>query len=65
MEYTGAALSLVEMDHLAKHRFAAAGYDKLPEESRKFLVGLTLDERGLAHHNGHYAGVDGCFALKS
>jgi hypothetical protein len=54
-------VSLFEMDHFVKHRFAAAGYDKLPEESRRFLLGLTLDEHGRALHNGKFAGVDACF----
>jgi SAM-dependent methyltransferase len=63
MDFTGAALSLFEMDYFTKYRFAAASYDKLSEESRKFLIGITLDDHGRALHNGKFAGVDACFSL--
>lgn len=64
VEFTGAAISLFEMEQLGKDRFRAAADERLSAESRKFLLDLTIDEKGMARYRGHYAGIDGCFALK-
>jgi SAM-dependent methyltransferase len=60
--FLGAAISLHEMKVL-EHRFSAIEHPRLAAEHRKFLLGLTFDARGLPWHDGHLAGVDGCYEL--
>jgi ubiquinone/menaquinone biosynthesis C-methylase UbiE len=60
--FLGAAISMHEAALLPK-RFDAIADPRLPAESRRFLAALTLDEHGLPMHEGHYAGVDGCYLL--
>ncbi len=60
--FLGAAISVHEMKML-EHRFAAIEHPRLAAEHRKFLLGLTFDNRGLPWHEGHIAGVDGCYEL--
>jgi len=62
-EFSGAAVSLWECSLLGRYRFDACMHEDLPIESRKFLLGLTLDPLGYPMHQGNYAGVDGCFHL--
>jgi hypothetical protein len=45
-------------------RFDAIQDRRLPEESRRFLLDLTVDEYGLPRHGNYRAGIDGCFVLK-
>jgi ubiquinone/menaquinone biosynthesis C-methylase UbiE len=58
--HLGNAVSLTELD-LLPQRFQAAMYADLPEESRRFLLSLRVDERGLPHHDAVAAGIDACF----
>lgn len=60
---TGAATSAFEAG-LAATRFNALRDERLPEESRTFLAGLTFDARLLPMHDGTHAGVDACFFLQ-
>lgn len=62
-EFTGAAVSIIEMGML-NSRFAAIQDRRLPSEHRKFLLGLTFDTRGYPLFEGHYAGIDGCYLLR-
>jgi SAM-dependent methyltransferase len=62
LAFAGAAISVFEAA-LAPRRFEAVQQRKLPAESRRFLLGLELDRHGLPMHDGHYAGVDGCYRL--
>ena len=61
--FTGAAIAAFEAG-LAATRFNALMDERLPEESRTFLAGLTFDGRLLPMHGGTYAGVDACFYLQ-
>ncbi|CCJ47466.1 MULTISPECIES: class I SAM-dependent methyltransferase [Bordetella] len=61
--YRGAAVSMHEAG-LAPLRFPAIQDRRMPVESRKFLLGLEFDSRGLPLHNGKYAGIDACFELR-
>ena len=61
--FLGAAVSVHEMIYL-ENRFRAIDDPRLAAEHRKFLLSLTLDERGLPWHEGHGAGVDGCYELE-
>jgi SAM-dependent methyltransferase len=62
-EFLGAALSLWEL-HILPRRHIACLSPALPDESRTFLQGLRLDPQGHPWHNGHRAGVDGCFRFR-
>jgi SAM-dependent methyltransferase len=62
-EFLGAALSLWEL-HILPQRHIACLSPALPDESRTFLQGLRLDPQGHPWHNGHRAGVDGCFRFR-
>jgi ubiquinone/menaquinone biosynthesis C-methylase UbiE len=64
-ERFGVAVSAWEMSLLHK-RYAAIMDPRLPQESREFLAGLTLDERGLplTRQNVH-AGIDGCYRFRA
>jgi ubiquinone/menaquinone biosynthesis C-methylase UbiE len=62
-EFLGAALSLWEL-HILPRRHIACLSRALPNESRSFLQGLRLDPQGHPWHNGHRAGVDGCFRFR-
>lgn len=59
---SGAAISMYEMTMFPR-RYEAIMDRRLPTESRKFLLELTLDERGYPLFRGNYAGVDGCYLL--
>jgi len=61
-EFTGNAISVMELDWLAQ-RNAALLDPRLPRESRQFLYSLTFDSRGCPLHNGVVAGIDACFRL--
>jgi ubiquinone/menaquinone biosynthesis C-methylase UbiE len=61
-EFIGAALSLWEL-HVFPMRFKALMDPRLPEESRDFLLELTLDEHGYPSYRGKYAGIDASFRL--
>lgn len=61
-KFTGAALSVWEASLFAS-RFKAIMDRRLREESRIFLAGLKVNAMGLPLHEGHYAGVDGCYLL--
>jgi ubiquinone/menaquinone biosynthesis C-methylase UbiE len=61
-EPTGAAVSLLEMEHWPR-RWEAMRDPALPAEHREFLRDLTLDARGLPLHSGRPAGIDGCYRL--
>lgn len=61
--FVGAAVSMHEASLIPK-RFDAIMDRRLPSESRKFLSELYFDQRGFAMHNGHLAGVDGCYLLQ-
>ncbi|MDP4289134.1 MAG: methyltransferase domain-containing protein [Bacteroidota bacterium] len=63
-EFRGAAISLWESSLLAKHRFDACMHERLPSESREFLLNLSFDEHGYALSGKHYAGIDGCYSLR-
>jgi hypothetical protein len=61
----GVAVSAWEMTLLPK-RFPAIMDKRLPERSRRFLAGLTFDERGLPlARPGVHAGVDACFSFRT
>ncbi len=61
----GAAVSAWEMSLLHK-RYAAIMNPRLPRESRKFLAGLTFDERGLpSTRTNVHAGIDGCYLFRA
>src|SRR5262245_52427449 len=62
-EFIGAAVSLHEAKILP-YRFDAIQDRRLPEESRRFLLGLTVDEHGMPRHGAYGAGVDGCYLLR-
>jgi ubiquinone/menaquinone biosynthesis C-methylase UbiE len=62
-EFTGAAVSMFEAKVLPQ-RFDAIQDRRLPEESRRFLLDLTVDEHGLPRHGNYRAGIDGCYVLK-
>ena len=59
-EFLGAAISLWEL-HVLPRRHIACLYPNLPSESRAFLMNLRLDATGIPWHDGHRAGIDGCF----
>lgn len=61
LRFTGAAVSAFEMSML-ESRFTAIMHPDLPKESRRFLLELEMDERGLPVWMGVHAGVDACFA---
>jgi SAM-dependent methyltransferase len=58
--HLGNAVSLIELD-LLPQRFQAAMHADLPEESRRFLLSLRIDERGIPHRDGVAAGIDACY----
>ena len=60
--FAGAAIAAFEAS-LAATRFNALMDERLPEESRSFLSGLTFDARLLPMYGDTYAGVDACFYL--
>lgn len=60
--FTGAAIAAFEAG-LAPTRFNALTDERLSEESRTFLAGLTFDTRLLPMHGDTLAGVDACFHL--
>jgi SAM-dependent methyltransferase len=60
--HLGNAVSLIELNLLPR-RFEAAMYEALPEESRRFLLALRLDERGVPWHGDRVAGIDACYEL--
>jgi ubiquinone/menaquinone biosynthesis C-methylase UbiE len=62
-EFTGAAIAMHEA-LIAPKRFEAISNRKLSAESRKFLLSLEMDKRGLPTYRGHYAGVDACYRLR-
>ncbi len=62
-ECRGAAISMTEMKYLSE-RFHAIEDTRFPEEQRKFLYGLTFNEKGFPLHNGVVAGIDGCYRFK-
>ncbi len=39
--------------------------ERLPEEHRAFLEGLTRDDRRLPLHAGRHAGIGGCYVVRS
>ena len=62
-ECIGVAISMYEAQ-LFPRRFEAIPHRGLPTESRKFLLALEVDNHGFPTHDGHYAGVDGCYRLR-
>lgn len=60
--HLGNAIAIRELERLPL-RFAAIADRRLRVESRRFLGGLTFDERGLPYFEGQVAGVDGCYEL--
>jgi len=61
-EFTGSAISVMELDWLTQ-RNAALLDPRLPRESRQFLYALTFDRRGCPLYNNVVAGIDACFRL--
>jgi hypothetical protein len=49
---------------LLPQRFDAIQDRRLPEESRRFLLDLTVDAHGMPWHGAYRAGIDGCYVLK-
>jgi len=62
-EFLGAAVSLWEL-HVLPQRHLACLNPTLSAESRLFLMNLCLDTQGIPWHDGHRAGVDGCFRFR-
>src|SRR5215472_50305 len=60
--FAGAAVSMLEAK-LMPTRFDAIVDRRLPEESRRFLLELSLDAHGMPWYRGHRAGIDACFVL--
>jgi ubiquinone/menaquinone biosynthesis C-methylase UbiE len=60
--FLGAAVSLFEVS-LLPQRFEAIDKVNFPREHRDFLLSLVFDDRGYPLHDGHYAGIDGCYEL--
>ena len=62
--FAGAAISMIELS-LLPTRFDAIMDPRLPQESRRFLESLEFDRHMLPLTNGHHAGVDGIYHLRS
>src|SRR4051794_29866818 len=62
-ELSGVAISMHELI-IAPARFAAIQDRRLPEECRRFLLSLKVDEHGYPTYNGELAGIDACFRLR-
>ena len=62
--FAGAAVSMIELS-LLPTRFDAIMDPQLPQESRRFLESLEFDRHMLPLTNGHHAGVDGIYHLRS
>lgn len=63
VEHVGNSIDVFELDCLQRYRGAALRDRLLDDESRRFLYGLTFDERGRPLHNGQVAGINGSFRL--
>lgn len=61
--HRGAAVSMHEAK-LVGQRFQAIEDIRLGPESRRFLLDLQFDDRGLPKYRGTYAGVDGCYFIR-
>lgn len=59
----GVAVSLWECHVLQQHRHMACMNERLPAESRDFLLSLTFDENGFPMWQDRYAGIDGCYSI--
>jgi ubiquinone/menaquinone biosynthesis C-methylase UbiE len=62
-EFSGAGISLLELRALPR-RWDALGDKMLPDEHRRFLYDLSLNERGFPVSNGRVAGINACFVLR-
>jgi SAM-dependent methyltransferase len=62
-EFSGAAVSMLEAK-VMPIRFDAIVDRGLGEESRRFLMELTLDPHGMPWYRNHRAGIDGCYLLR-
>jgi ubiquinone/menaquinone biosynthesis C-methylase UbiE len=61
--HSGNAVAVREVEYLPM-RFEAILAEKLEEEHRRFLLGLTFDNRGLPYFEDQVAGIDGCYLLR-
>ena len=61
--FAGAAVSMQEA-RIMPYRWDAIQDRATPEPSRRFLLELNIDDRGLPRYRGHGAGIDGCFRLR-
>lgn len=64
-QYLGAAISMWETSLYSNKRFEAIMNRNLPEEHRKFLLNLKMDDEGYPRYRDTYAGVDGCYLLEN
>jgi SAM-dependent methyltransferase len=62
-QFLGAAISMHELS-LCYKKFDAIMNQAFREESRDFLLSLTIDKHGYPLYGDHYAGVDGCYLIK-
>jgi SAM-dependent methyltransferase len=61
--FQGAAVSMWECS-LLPQRFEAVMSRDLAAEHRDFLLGMTLDDKGMPRYRDAYAGIDGCYLLR-
>jgi ubiquinone/menaquinone biosynthesis C-methylase UbiE len=62
-KHLGNATSIFEMS-LLPQRFTAIADRSFDAASRRFLLKLVFDERGVPHVDGQAAGIDGCYELR-
>lgn len=62
-EHLGNAMSVRELAIL-QDRFEAVLVPDLEVEHRRFLLGLTFDNRGVPYFEGQVAGIDACYLLR-
>lgn len=62
-EHLGNAIAVRELAIL-QDRFEAVLVPELEEEHRRFLLGLTFDNRGVPYFKGQVAGIDACYLLR-
>ena len=62
-EFTGAAISMIEMRVCAR-RFDAIADIRLAKEHRDFLSDLTFDARGIPLYQDDVAGIDACYRFR-
>jgi len=62
-KHLGNSVSLFELS-LLPHRFAPMMNPSFRTDSRKFLLKLMFDHRGIPFVEGQVAGIDGCYELR-